>query len=86
MTTALRLSRTRSVMNHGELDNMIDRLDSKVLESQGFFNVGGFDWDPVFELMNEIQAGFKDTRYASALEHDEAWRKFCDLRNDAFRL
>ncbi|KXK03904.1 MAG: hypothetical protein UZ17_ACD001001001 [Acidobacteria bacterium OLB17] len=73
-------------MDHVELDSMIDRLDTKVLESQGLFNFGGFDWDPVFELMNEIQAGFKGTRYPSALEHDEAWRKFCNLRNDAFRL
>lgn len=43
------------------------------------------DWNKVFLLMNEIQEEFKTVRYPKKFDRDAAWKKFCEIRDDAYQ-
>lgn len=73
---------------HDDLNSKISKLDSKISASQSIFgNYLPHQWNEVFDLIKEIQEDFKkNIRYPTKAERDEAWQKFFDLRNDAYRI
>lgn len=69
---------------HTDLDKKIRQLDSRINSTRGFTGTTRDDWEPVFELMKEIQADFnKKVRYPTREERDAAWQTFCTLRSEA---
>jgi hypothetical protein len=70
-----------------DLNSKISKLESKVLASQSFFGFAPHQWNEVFELCKEIQEDFKKKiRFPTKAERDEAWQKFFELREEAYRL
>lgn len=72
---------------HEDLNKKINRLESKVAASQSIFGFQSHQWNEIFELCKEIQEDFKKKiRFPTKAERDEAWQRFFDLREDAYRL
>lgn len=43
------------------------------------------EWDRIFTEIEKVQEEFKSVRYPTRLEREEAWKRFCDLRNEAYQ-
>src|SRR5437588_11222337 len=68
-------------MDYEELNNLIGRLKESVEDcdpKKGY-------WKELWNLAKEIGAGFKETRYPTKDEKDQAWKEFELLREQARR-
>jgi hypothetical protein len=69
---------------HEDLDKKIRQLESRINSTHSFLGSTRLDWEPVFELMKEIQSDFnKKVRYPTKELREAAWQKFCSLRTEA---
>lgn len=69
---------------HEDLDKKIRQLGDRINSTHGFTGTTREDWEPVFELMKEIQADFNSkVKYPTIEERETAWQTFCSLRSDA---
>src|SRR5437667_101070 len=69
---------------YGDLDKKIRQLENRISSTHSFLGSTRLDWEPVFELMKEIQADFsKKVRYPTKEQQETAWQKFCSLRTEA---
>lgn len=68
------------------LDGEIERLRSIMPDAPYTFSkVQRHDWRPFWELARQIQERFKNTRYPTKEQREEAWRRFNMLRDEGNR-
>ncbi len=73
------------------LTKLIDQLDASIpYVNEGLswgFAIERHDWRPVWSLCREIQTTFKGYKgFETKQQRQEAWERFCELRNRASRL
>lgn len=67
-----------------DLDKKIRQLEGRIASTHSFLGSTRLDWEPVFELMKEIQADFnRKIRYPTKEQQQMAWQTFCSLRTEA---
>ncbi len=65
-------------MNYDELDDLISRLDRDV-NGFSFFDKTGEFWAEAWSRVKAISGHFKQVRYPTRREKDEAWQRFQDI-------
>jgi hypothetical protein len=65
-------------MNHVELDDLIDRLDHDV-NGFSFFEKKGDFWSEAWGRVKQISSSFKEVRYPTLKEKNEAWGRFQEV-------
>lgn len=71
-------------MTSDDLDKKIRQLEGWIESTWRLTGTTREDWEPVFELMKEIQSDFNNKiRYPSREDRETAWQTFCSLRGEA---
>jgi chromosome segregation ATPase len=76
-------------ISHKDLNSKISDFENKINSVSGvhrmFISVKQDEWDEIFTLSAEISQDFKKVRYPTRQEREDAWQKYFDLRDKAFK-
>lgn len=72
--------------NHFTVDKQISELETKLEFIRPTFGwTQKYQWDEVFKITDNLKKDFKTVRYPTREERDQAWNKFFQLRDFAYK-
>lgn len=73
--------------SYTEVDSKINELSVKIERVQPIFSTPSqSDWNDLFKLCENINENFKHVRYPTKMERDNAWQRFFNLRDKAYKV
>jgi hypothetical protein len=70
-------------MDWMDLDHLIEHFASMVTVATASFRYEQPDWKAIWSKAAAIQNGFRETRYPTRQQRDDAWTRFSSLRQEA---
>jgi hypothetical protein len=70
-------------MDWNDLDRLIEQFGSMVAVATASFRYEQPDWKVIWSKSTEIQNGFREARYPTRQQRDDAWTRFSTLRQEA---